>query len=40
MQNRLKNNIENSKLIDESEKKKVLGELYIYLSENGYLKTR
>ena len=40
MQNRLKNNIENSKLIDEGEKKKVLGELYIYLSENGYLKTR
>ncbi len=39
MQNRLKNNIENAPALDDEAKKQVLGELYIYLSENGYLKT-
>ena len=39
IQNKLKLNIENSPKLDEEAKKKVLGELYIYLSENGYLKT-
>lgn len=39
IQNRLRLNIEGSKKLTEIEKKKVLGELYVYLSENGYLKT-
>ncbi len=35
----LKNNIEDSPLIDEAEKQELLGKLYLYLSENSYLKT-
>jgi len=36
---KLKSNIEDSKLIDEEEKTNLLGKLYLYLSENSYLKT-
>ena len=35
----LKSSIEESSLIDENEKISVLGKLYLYLSENSYLKT-
>jgi len=35
----LKDRIENSKLIDKREKDEILGKLYLYLSENSYLKT-
>ncbi len=35
----LKSSIEESKLIDENEKITILGKLYLYLSENSYLKT-
>jgi arginine decarboxylase len=35
----LKNNIEESDLIPEAEKRDLLGKLYLYLSENSYLKT-
>ena len=35
----LKQKIEKSKLIDDEEKKVLLGKLYLYLSENSYLKT-
>ncbi len=36
---KLKSNIEESTLIDESQKQNLLGKLYLYLSENSYLKT-
>jgi len=39
LQTRLKQRIESSLALKEEEKQQVLGELYIYLSENGYLKT-
>jgi len=35
----LKNSIEDSDLIDEAEKRDLLGKLYLFLSENSYLKT-
>ena len=35
----LKSNIEDSDRIDESEKRDLLGQLYLFLSENSYLKT-
>ncbi len=35
----LKSNIEESKLIDKEQKQIILGKLYLYLSENSYLKT-
>jgi len=35
----LKSRIEDSTLIDESEKRDLLGQLYLFLSENSYLKT-
>jgi len=36
---KLKSNIEESTLIDDEEKQLLLGKLYLYLSENSYLKT-
>ena len=36
---KLKSNIEDSNLIDEEQKQIILGKLYLYLSENSYLKT-
>ena len=36
---RLKSNIEESQLIDDEQKQILLGKLYLYLSENSYLKT-
>ncbi|WP_292655681.1 biosynthetic arginine decarboxylase [Nitratifractor sp.] len=39
MDKSLKTLIEDSELIDESEKRDLLGKLYLYLSENSYLKT-
>jgi len=36
---KLKSNIEESNLIDDEEKSIILGKLYLYLSENSYLKT-
>lgn len=39
VQMRLKRQIERSELIPESKRQEVLAELYLYLSENGYLKT-
>jgi len=35
----LKRNIEDSTLIDDAQKQELLGKLYLYLSENSYLKT-
>jgi arginine decarboxylase len=35
----LKQHIESSNLIDDDEKSVILGKLYLYLSENSYLKT-
>jgi arginine decarboxylase len=39
MDKALKSNVEESALIGESEKRDLLGKLYLYLSENSYLKT-
>ncbi len=39
VQKQLKKRIERSALIDEEARQEVLAELYLYLSENGYLKT-
>lgn len=39
IERRLKQNINQSPLIPEEEKKEIIGELYTYLSENGYLRT-
>lgn len=39
VEKRLRNNIETSPAIGEEERNQVLGELYLILSENGYLKT-
>ncbi len=39
MDKSLKLKIEESPLIDEEEKRVLLGKLYLYLSENSYLKT-
>ena len=39
VQMRLKRQIERSDLIPEAKRQEVLAELYLYLSENGYLKT-
>jgi len=39
MDKSLKQKIEESPLIDEEEKEVLLGKLYLYLSENSYLKT-
>ena len=36
---RLKSLIEESKLINDEQKEGILGKLYLYLSENSYLKT-
>jgi arginine decarboxylase len=35
----LNERIENSTLVDEKQKKHILGELYLFLNDNGYLKT-
>lgn len=35
----LSERIENSNLVDEKQKKHILGELYLFLNDNGYLKT-
>lgn len=35
----LNSRIESSKLVDENQKKHILGELYLFLNDNGYLKT-
>ena len=35
----LNERIENSTLVDEEQKKHILGELYLFLNDNGYLKT-
>ncbi|ANE35858.1 arginine decarboxylase [Campylobacter iguaniorum] len=35
----LNERIENSNLVDEKQKKHILGELYLFLNDNGYLKT-
>ncbi|MDR2100486.1 MAG: arginine decarboxylase, partial [Campylobacteraceae bacterium] len=39
IQDNLNDRIEESELIDEKEKKHILGELYLLLNDNGYLKT-
>ncbi len=35
----LNSRIDGSNLIDETQKKQILGELYLFLNDNGYLKT-
>ncbi|MBE0491007.1 MAG: biosynthetic arginine decarboxylase [Sulfurospirillum sp.] len=39
IQENLKEKIENSNLIEDSERKHILGEIYLLLNDNGYLKT-
>ena len=39
IERRIRQLIEDSSAIEEDEKKEILGELYLYLSENGYLRT-
>jgi arginine decarboxylase len=36
---RLRHKIADSRLIPEERKKEIMGELYVYLSENNYLRT-
>ncbi|WP_456450806.1 biosynthetic arginine decarboxylase [Hydrogenimonas sp.] len=39
IERRIRQLIDDAEAIDEDEKKEILGELYLYLSENGYLRT-
>ncbi|WP_353662301.1 biosynthetic arginine decarboxylase [Hydrogenimonas sp. SS33] len=39
IERRIRQSIEESEILDENERKEILGELYLYLSENGYLRT-
>ncbi|WP_456404189.1 biosynthetic arginine decarboxylase [Hydrogenimonas sp.] len=39
IERRIRQQIEESDTIEESQRKEILGELYLYLSENGYLRT-
>ena len=39
IERRIRQMIEESETIEENERKEILGELYLYLSENGYLRT-
>ena len=39
IQDTLNERIEKSKLVNETQKKQILGEMYLFLNDNGYLKT-
>ena len=39
IERKIREQIENSATIKDDERKEILGELYLYLSENGYLRT-